>query len=204
MGKQGMRAIVKKPRVTGIAGGIGSGKSVVSRILRLQGHSVYDCDIEARRLMEDTGGTLRPLLADRFGADIFTAEGYLDRRRLAALMFSDPETLAWVNSAVHSAVRADIAEWVASSTEERVWIESAILASSGLTAACDDVWMVTAPEEVRLERAIGRGMSAEDARRRIEAQREEESLLRRSGVPVAEVANGPDDTLLDRIEQLCR
>ncbi|MDE7161089.1 MAG: dephospho-CoA kinase [Muribaculaceae bacterium] len=196
-----------KIRVTGIAGGLGSGKSMVSRILRLQGHDVYDCDHEARLLMEDAGHGVRAVLIERFGTDIFPGGGGLDRGRLAGLMFSDAEILAWVNATVHGAVREDVRAWIgdaASHGVKRVWIESAILAGSGLTEVCDDVWLVTAPEEVRLDRAEGRGMSRTDAARRIASQREETRLLMDAGLPVAEIANGPDDTLLDRLAQLTR
>lgn len=189
-------------RVTGIAGGIGSGKSVVSRILRLQGQDVYDCDFEARRLMEAPDGEIRPNLIAKFGSGIYTDGGNLNRRYLSEVMFSDPEILKWINATVHSAVRADISKWIDRSDKERVWIESAILAGSGLTALCDDVWLVTAPEEERFRRAVKRGMSPEDAGRRISSQRDEEMLLRRSGLPVHEIDNGRDDNVLGRIYQL--
>lgn len=191
-----------KTRVTGIAGGIGSGKSVVSRILRLQGHDVYDCDFEARRLMEAPDGVIRPQLLAKFGPEIYTDGGVLNRRYLSGIMFSDPDILKWVNATVHSAVGADISAWIDRSEEEHVWIESAILAGSGLTALCDDVWLVEAPEDVRLRRAVKRGMAPEDAEHRIRSQQDEEMLLRQSGVRIHEIANGPDDNVLGRIYQL--
>lgn len=158
----------------GITGGIGAGKSVISRILRLRGFGVYDCDYEARRLMEENAG-IREVLTCRYGQDLY-AGGILCRPMLAGKIFGDEKERLFVNSVVHGAVREDVRRWYACDPERNIYVESAILFESGLADDCREIWIVTAPPEVRLRRAMARDPHADEAdlRRRIEAQRREE------------------------------
>ena len=94
-------------RLIGITGGIGCGKSVVSRICRLRGFDVYDCDSEAKMLM-DNDPLLKSAIVEILGRDILLSDGSLDRKIMAALIFSDDCKRRKVNTAVHSAVKADI------------------------------------------------------------------------------------------------
>lgn len=188
--------------VIGITGGIGAGKSVVSRILRLKGYPVYDCDSEARSLMESSEEILAALQG-RFGEECILECGGLNRGYIASRVFNDAEELTWLNALVHGAVREDVRDWVeahASAGKEILFVESAILYTSGLDKMCDRIWLVTAPEELRLERAMQRGgASEEDLRRRIESQRMEfDSLPARK---VSEIENSCA-SLLDRVEEL--
>lgn len=188
--------------VIGITGGIGAGKSVVSRILRLKGYPVYDCDSEARSLMESSEEILAALQG-RFGEECILECGGLNRGYIASRVFNDAEELTWLNTLVHGAVREDVRDWVeahASAGKEILFVESAILYSSGLDKMCDRIWLVTAPEELRLERAMQRGgASEEDLRRRIESQRMEFDAL--PAGKVSEIENSCA-SLLDRVEGL--
>ncbi len=187
--------------VIGIAGGIGSGKSVVSRVLRLNGVPVYDCDHEAKRLMEEPEGRIRKELVALFGPDIYKEDGRLDRMRLAEEIFGSAKSLLRVNELVHGEVRLDAERFIqahamreegspdSGSRPQVVGVESAILESSGLALICDEVWEVTAPEEVRVERAVGRGMAAEDARARMKVQQAESRRLAECGVKVVRIDN---------------
>lgn len=174
-------------KITGITGGIGAGKSVVSRILRLKGFEVYDCDYHAHRIME-TAEEIVLALKERFGEACYIAEGKLDRRFLAERIFSDVEERMWLNSLVHSAVREDIKVWhskiagrIEAGSKERmartfrtIFVESAILHSSGLDELCNEIWVVDASEEVRMARALKRGgIEKEDLKRRIASQNRE-------------------------------
>ena len=87
-----------------ITGGIGSGKSVVSSILRANGYEVYDCDSEARRLMDSDAG-MRCRLRNELCDDAVDDNGMIDRRKIASVVFSNPEKLAILNSIVHGAVK---------------------------------------------------------------------------------------------------
>lgn len=156
-------------RLTAIAGGIGSGKSVVSRILRTMGYKVYNCDAEARRLM-DSDVTIKRDIARLIAADAILENGEIDRRRLAAIVFADETLLATLNGIVHKAVRDDLLAWSAAAGG-RLWVESAIIYESGIDRMVDEVWEVTAPVELRIERVMKRnGLSREEVLSRIASQ----------------------------------
>ena len=158
--------------LTAITGGIGSGKSVVSNVLRTLGYEVYDCDLRARAIMEGDEA-LKKRLADAFGNDIINEDGSLNRQALGAIVFNDPEKLEALNAMVHGAVKDDIVAWrTGHSKQTRLFIETAILYQSGLDKMVDDIWEVTAPEEIRIARVIARNnLTAAQVRARIAAQR---------------------------------
>ena len=158
------------PYIIGITGGIGSGKSVVSRLLRLMDVPVYDCDSEARRLMCESV-VIREALLGTVGADVYDASGVLNRAYLASYMFGNAERVAQVNRIVHPVVRADFKAWTKQFAGPVVAVESAILFDAGMEADVDAVWVVHAAEDVRLLRAVSRDDSNVDAvRRRMQCQ----------------------------------
>lgn len=154
----------------GITGGIGGGKSVVSRFLRILGYSVYDSDEQAKALMARSS-CIQEQLSAEFGADIYVG-GVLNRTRLAERVFADKAALQRLNAIVHPAVKADFAEWCCKRSAEPVlFIESAILLEAGFSDTVDEIWLVTAPEAVRVSRVIARNhCSAEEAISRIRSQ----------------------------------
>ena len=188
--------------ITGICGGIGSGKSVVSRILRLRGFAVYDCDLEAKRIMDSSHEVLKAL-NERYGDAVCAPGGPICRGELARRVFGSDEERQWLNSLVHRLVRADLERWHAGQIQrgmEICFVESAILASSGLALMCGEVWLVTAAEEVRIARIQERDSLDEDAiRKRIESQAEEEMMLQACGVPVRIIDNSGSVPLLPQI-----
>lgn len=161
----------------GITGGIGSGKSVVSRILRAWGHEVYDCDSEAKRLMH-VSDEIRTRIVDEVCAEAFDSDGKLQAPVLGAVVFADAERLARLNSIVHTAVLADVRRRAAEAPGDVFFVESAIANGSGLTELFDCEWKVTAPETVRIERVRHRsGLDVGAIKARIEAQANEEQVL---------------------------
>ncbi len=151
-----------------IIGGIGSGKSVVSRLLSLMGYPVYDCDSNAKRLMDESEDIHRGLV-DIFGPHAVTPEG-INRAYIASIAFKDAEKLSKLNSLVHPAVLHDFDRW-AQQNGEIVFVETAILSESGMSKSVDAVWSVEAPLECRVERVMVRNaMSREDVMRRISSQ----------------------------------
>ena len=139
----------------GITGGIGSGKSVVARMLRVMDIPVYDTDAEAKRLMQ-TDANIRIGLTNLVGEELYAGHA-LNRELLASYMFGHAERVAQVNAVVHPRVRSDFRRWA---TERAlsvpvVGIESAILLEAGFRNEVDVVVMVYAPEEVRIVRARG-------------------------------------------------
>lgn len=185
----------------GITGGIGAGKSVVSRMLRGRGFTVFDCDLEAKRLMEsDT--SLMEALAEVAGSDIYDAEGHLCRKLLASRIFSDTALRESVNRLVHAAVRQEMMRRYTLS-ERIFFVEAAIMASSGLAALCSSVWLVDAPREIRFRRAMERGGISEcDLQARMTAQENENRLLAEAGVPVHTVVNDGCSSLIAQIDGL--
>lgn len=188
--------------IIGICGGIGSGKSVVSRILRLRGEAVYDCDLEAKRIMDKSQEVLSALNA-RYGSEVCPKEGPICRPELARRIFDNDGERLWLNSLVHRLVREDIERWADSNSrcgKKRCFVESAILATSGLGVMCSEIWIVAAPEEVRIARVIDRDRLAEESiRKRIQSQEKEEQLLRQSGIPLKIIDNDGKAPLLPQI-----
>lgn len=170
------------PYIIGVTGGIGSGKSVVSRLLCLMDVPVYDCDSEAKRLMCESE-VIRKALIGAVGDGVYDVSGRLDRAYLASYMFGDPERVALVNSIVHPVVRADFREWAQHAGKTVVAVESAILFEAGMEDDVDVVWLVHAPEDVRLQRAIRRDESNEKAvRSRMQSQLGAQEYMQRADV----------------------
>ncbi len=187
----------------GICGGIGSGKSVVSRVLRLRGEHVYDCDLEAKRIMDSSEEVL-DALHERYGDAVCPVGGPICRPELARRIFGNEEERQWLNSLVHRLVSIDVGIWhdaLILDGKDRCFVESAILASSGLAAMCDEIWMVTASEEVRIARVRLRDSLDEDAiKKRIQSQLEEERLIEASGIPVRIIDNSGAIPLLPQLK----
>ena len=156
-----------------VTGGIGSGKSVVCRILGAKGYNVYDCDSRARRLMESDPGIKERLCTEITPAAV-TPDGLLARKAIADVVFDSPEKLARLNAIVHGAVLSDIVRWYGVHAREGLplFVETAILYQSGLDRMVTEVWEVTAPDEVRIRRAVLRDSApAEAIEARIRSQR---------------------------------
>lgn len=161
----------------GLTGGIGSGKSIVARIFQVLGIPVYNSDEAARELM-GSDQELIAALSDRFGASIYIDEK-LDRKKLGSIVFNDPKALEDLNSLVHPAVRKAFAEWADQQNSPYVLMESAILAESGGHRNFDRMIVVSAPEELRIERVMKRdGMGEGIVRAWMRNQTSEEERLK--------------------------
>lgn len=186
----------------GVCGGIGSGKSVVSRVMRLRGEAVYDCDLEAKRIMDGSEEVISALNL-RYGDAVCPKGGPICRTELAKRVFGNDEERLWLNALVHRLVREDVGRWHAAKMAEgygRCFVESAILVSSGLAEMCREVWIVTASEEVRVARIKERDSLSEEAiRKRIRSQREEERLLDELAIPVRYIDNSGTIELLPQL-----
>lgn len=159
----------------GITGGIGSGKSVVSRLLEIMGVPVYISDVEAKRITHEDEGIRRELCA-LVSEDVFRKEE-LNRPVLAAYMFGHPDHVKEVNGIIHPRVKDDFRRWAARyEADEVIGMESAILIESGFKEEVDFLVMVYAPLEVRMERVLKRDCSTRElVMKRIEAQMSDEA-----------------------------
>lgn len=159
-------------RIVAITGGIGSGKSTVSRVLRTLGYAVYDCDSQARQLM-DGSLQIKRKLREAFGTDVVRADGTINRPALAKVVFADAGALATLNAIVHPRVRGHFVAWAAShpTTGKTLFVETAILEESGLGHIVHEVWRVYAPEALRVDRVVRRsGMTPAEVRARMASQ----------------------------------
>lgn len=183
----------------GITGGIGSGKSVLSRILHCAGVPVYDCDTEAKRIMNDNA-EVRNLLVQHFGKECYTPDFQLDRKYLAGCIFGNVENLRLVNSIVHPRVKDDFLLWCNTVKSPVVAMESAILFESGFSGAVDFIVCVYADKEVCITRACKRSsLSREEVVRRIDKQSSTEKIIEQSDFSIC---NNPDTPLLPQFEKM--
>ncbi|WP_294472606.1 dephospho-CoA kinase [uncultured Bacteroides sp.] len=159
----------------GITGGIGSGKSVVSRLLEMMGIPVYVSDIEAKRITH-TDEVIRKELCALVGQEVFKS-GELNRSLLASYMFGYPDHIKDVNGIIHPRVKEDFRRWASCfESGQLVGMESAILIESGFRDEVDFLVMVYAPLEVRVARAVRRDCSTKElVMKRIEAQMSDET-----------------------------
>ena len=164
-------------RYVAVTGGMGSGKSTVCEAFALLGIPVFHADAEAKRCMAEDG-QLRERLQERFGKEVLTPGG-VDRARLASIIFSDPHALQDMNGMVHPAVRSRFRQWARAQHAPYVLMESAILADTGGHADFDAVVVVSAPEELRIQRCMDRdGSSRDQVLARMRNQAPEEERLR--------------------------
>lgn len=180
-----------------IIGGIGSGKSVVSQILRVMGFPVYDCDSEAKRLM-DNSLKIKNKIVDAFGEESLI-NGQLNRPYLSTVVFGYPEKLKQLNNIVHPEVHLDFEHWVAECKTSAVFVETAILFESGMDAFVDEIWMVDAPEEVRVARVVKRnGLPVEQVKARIRSQK----IISETSLPLFKIDNNGKVALLPQVDRL--
>lgn len=188
-------------RLIAITGGIGSGKSVVSRIVQIMGYGVYDCDSRARALMTEDQH-VRQQLSQAFGEDIYLADGTLNRQQLSAKAFGDENALTRLNAIVHPATADDMQRWAdgqASQGAQAAFVETALLRTAGLDRLVDEVWHVTAPDAIRIDRVMARsGLTACQVKERMAAQTIEDAVAPGEQV----IVNDNRFALLPQISQL--
>ncbi|SFQ31124.1 dephospho-CoA kinase [Hymenobacter arizonensis] len=142
----------------GITGGIGSGKSIVSRLFHALGVPIYDADTRARWVMENDA-ELREQLSAAFGPTTYDAAGRLNRPVLAGTVFNNPALLAQLNSLVHPHVGTDFERWATAQQQARhpyVLKEAALLFEAGSYRQLDRIITVFAPVAVREARVLRR------------------------------------------------
>ncbi len=183
-------------RLTAITGGIGSGKSVVANVLRNMGHQVYDCDLEAKRLMHYSP-IIRQQLTARFGDDIYNSDGRINKPLLSSIIFNNPDALLAVNSIVHPVVKDDLIKWYQSNPTSHNFVETAILIEAGMQRMVDEVWHVTAPVETRITRVISRNATTRD--KVLERINSQSTSLNEVSVPVKTIINDGNTAILPQI-----
>ena len=200
--------------IIGITGGIGSGKSTIAKQLCAMGYAVYDTDSEAKRLIVEDAH-VREQMEELFGKEVY-ADGVYQTALVAQRVFASPPfrgeseggLLAQLRDIVHPAVKADILRWASIQDSpsfrkglggDLCFVECAILYQAGFDKLCDKVIVVTAPEEVRLARAMARDHSTiEKVRARMRAQQADQDL-QRADLVVNNDGQTPIPTLCEEI-----
>lgn len=172
---------MSKPFILGLTGGIGTGKTTVSGLLKSFGARVIDAD-DISRYALDTGTDCYKDTVAAFGNEILNSDGSVDRKKLAEIVFHDEEALNRLNGIIHPFVRKTIyEETAAADTYEMIVWDIPLLFESGYETETDAVLVVTCPLEVRLERLFLRsGLSREEALSRMRAQMTDEERCRKA------------------------
>ncbi len=182
----------------GLTGGIGSGKSTVSKILISKGFSVYNSDNRAKWLMNNSDN-LKSNIISIFGNKAYI-KGSLNRKYLSAKVFNDSLKLKALNNLVHPLVAIDFKNWLLhQKSKDFVFKEAAILIESGAYKEMDKIIVVSCPENIRLERVLKRdGNSPELVKKRIQNQISETEKINHADFVVKN--NGSKSDLVLEVE----
>jgi dephospho-CoA kinase len=169
----------------GLTGGIGSGKSEVSKRLAAQGAVIIDADAIARDVVAAGTDGLAEVV-EAFGKEVLLPDGELDRPRLGDIVFADPELRGKLNAIVHPRVGARMAELERAAGAGAIVVHDVpLIAENGMAAAYDVVVVVDVPPRLQVERLERhRGMTAEQARARMAAQASREQRLAIAGIVI--------------------
>lgn len=170
--------------VIGLTGNIGTGKSVVRRMLEHLGAYGIDADALAHRVIA-RGAPGYPAVVEYFGKYVLKPDGEIDRARLGKIVFSDLEALAKLESIIHPLVRQGADYLIRRATQPVIVVEAIKLLESSMAKQCDSIWVVYAPPEIQLARLLkNRGMNEKDARQRINSQPPQEEKIAAADVVI--------------------
>ena len=177
----------------GLTGGLASGKSTVARIFAALGAIAIDADQVVARLYRP-GEAGHAALVREYGSEILRAGGEIDRARLADIAFATPESAQRLNALIHPLVIAEERRMVDAIGDGIVVNEATLLLEAGGRARYDKIVVVDVPPDVQVERAVARGMTREDAVRRISRQMPREERLQAADYVID---NGGDSRALE-------
>ena len=184
--------------IVGLTGNIATGKSEVARMLAEMGACIIDADLVAHKVMLPDGPAY-PAVVDAFGLEILAADGVIDRAKLGAIVFRDPNALQRLEAAVHPAVIAEVDRRISQATEPVVVVEAIKLVEAGMHRRYDALWVVTAPRRSQIERIVtSRGLTETEAALRIDAQPPQEEKAALADVVI--VNDGSLDALREKVE----
>ena len=190
-------------RRIGITGGIGSGKTEVTNIIRKKGYLVIDAD-EISRELAKPGEPVLDRLREEIGDSVFFENGNLHRKALAKLMFNNPDILRTVNGIFHTEIKKRIADMVSradSDGRQVVFISAPLLLESGTDDMVDEIWLVTADENIRINRTKERDdVSEADVFERIQSQMPDSEKRDRADIIIEN--NGSLELLHSKIEEV--
>jgi dephospho-CoA kinase len=167
----------------GLTGGIASGKSWVANQLRELGFRVLDADLTGHQLIEPGASAYEDVIRE-FGKEILGEDKSIDRRKLGAIVFADSKKLAKLNSMLHprieTAMNQQFEKWRAEGITDAVFVEAALLVEAGMYKRLDGLVVVYCTVKNQIERLVARGLSEEEAQRRISLQLPTEEKLKQA------------------------
>lgn len=191
-------------KIIGITGGIASGKSTVTEFLRQQGYQVIDADQVVHELQEPDGRLYQALLST-FGSAILQEDGRLDRPKLGAMIFGNPELLAQSSQLQNEIIREELARRrdLLAETEAVFFIDVPLLFELQYEDWFDQIWLVDVAEETQLSRLMARNaLNLEEAEKRIAAQLSLQEKRKRADVLIEN--NGSVEETLAQVDQLLK
>jgi|SRR5659263_67957 len=186
--------------VIGITGGIGAGKSTAAKIFADRGVCVLDADEISRKVTGHDGRALDSIRS-LLGNKMIDASGNMNRKLVAELVFSDRTKLDKLSAIIHRHVLDEIGVELEKEREKGtkvIVLDVPIPVQKGFLDVCNQVWVISADEDVRLERIRNRGMSAEDARRRMDMQMTREEYEQIADIVIEN--NEDEETLKEKID----
>lgn len=186
--------------IIGVTGGIGSGKSAVTKRLEALGITVVDADLASRVIVEPDRPALAAI-ADHFGAEILAPDGTLDRAALRKKVFADEEQRRWLEQLTHPLIGEEIFSQLQASKSAYTVLSSPLLLETSQKDLVDTVVVVDVPESVQLERTMARDNNDEAQIRRIMAAQ----IAREDRLALADIVidnSGPLDALDSIVEKL--
>ncbi len=170
--------------IIGLTGGIGSGKSTVSKILEELGAVVIDADQVAREI-ETPGSTALREIKSKFGASVINTDGTLNRKKLAKIVFSDSRALEELNSITHPKIKKRVIQKIREIEHERpravVVIEAPLLLEAGMDSCVDEIWVTAVNEDTQVKRVVERDkLKKEEVLGRIRKQMPLNEILKKA------------------------
>ncbi|SET75943.1 dephospho-CoA kinase [Natronincola peptidivorans] len=161
-------------KIIGLTGGIATGKSTVSKLLKDKGAIIIDADIVARKIVEKGKPALNEI-TENFGKEILLENGELDRRKLGRIVFNDPSSLKKLNEITHPKILQEIQKEInyykQHESHRVIIIDAALLIETNMKDMVDEIWLVTISEEIQRARLMKRdSIGVEEASKRMEAQ----------------------------------
>ena len=145
----------KKVKIIGITGGIGSGKSTVSKFIEEAGFSVYYSDVRAKTIVNDDA-ELQKKIKELLGENSYDENGFYNRRYVGEIIFKDDQLRLQLNALIHPAVKISFENWISEQKTPFIFKETALLFELKLNESCYKSILVTADDNIRIKRVMDR------------------------------------------------
>lgn len=187
-------------KVIGLMGNSGSGKSTVAKYLKERGAHIVDADEISHEVCEP-GQPGLAAVRERFAPYFFNDDGTLNRRRMGRVVFADKRELRKLEDVLHPIILKRVKERLDGlKNEELVVIDCALLVKTGLVHMVDEVWLVKADTDTKINRICGRdGITSDQAMNRLRNQESDDEMVRHADVII--LNDGPVSMLLDQVEE---